>query len=208
MSQERTGDERAGEGTGEGKGAGAGVGGAGDEGGGRELALRRATDGLPQVRRRRKGAWTAAKRRLFLDHLGATCNVSQSVEAVGMNLGGVYTLRRRDPAFRTEWADALECGYARLEAMLLSRAAGTDGARDGVEVGIAPGEPFDPGAHPQATAATDPVLALALLRLHRTTVSGGTRGGGRPVTKVDSDALADAILKQLSALNKRRGGQG
>ncbi len=177
---------------------------------GRELVVTRTTEHAPQVRRKRAGGWTEARRRTFLDHLAATCNVSHAVAAAGMNLGGVYTLRRRDPEFRAQWADALECGYARLETMLLARAAGADGGGDTAPPDPASSKPppFDEAAHPQATACMDPVLALALLRLHRTTIGGGTRGGGRPVTKADPDELADAILKQLAVLNRRRGGQG
>ena len=192
-------------------------------GDGRELALVRPADGKPIVKRRRTDGWTAAKRVQFLDGLASTCNVSEAVAPTGMALSGAYTLRRRDPVFRAEWADALECGYARLETMLLARAAGTDaptgapthaptGAsrRAGVEMATdAPDAPaFDAGAHPERTGELDTQLALSLLRLHRTTIGGGTRGGGRPVTKVDPDELAESILTRLAALNGRRGGRG
>lgn len=191
----------------------------GRESDGRELALVRPAEARPIVRRRRTGGWTQARRRQFLDALAATCNVSEAAAETGMSLGGAYTLRRRDPEFRVAWAAALECGYARLEAMLLARAAGTDAPprRAGVETAVAPrgGDAFDPGAHGERTEGLDTALALALLRLHRANIGSGDgrgagrgagRGGGRPVTKTDPDELAEAILRRLDALNKRRGG--
>lgn len=186
---------------------------------GRELVLLKRAEERPQIRRQRLDAWTQARRRRFLDVLAATCNVSEAAAAIGKNTSNVYKLRQRDPEFRAAWADALECGYARLEAALLARAAGTDGRRferSGVEEPLTPpgGDAFDPGAHEARTADIDPVLGLALLRLHRANIKGdgvagggaarGTRPNGRPPTAADPDELAESILRKLDALNKHR----
>ena len=99
-----------------------------------------------------------------------------------------YTLRRKDPDFAEAWSVALAAGYARLEGMLIERAAGG---------------PVDPDA-PQMNSE----LALSLLRHHRGPMEGRPRGGG-PKPRVASMEETDAaILKKLKALNKRLGGAG
>lgn len=179
--------------------------------------LARTVHFTPQARTRKANGWTVANRRIFLEHLSATCNVKHSCGVVGISQTSAYALRRRDADFRALWAEALECGYARLETMLLARAAGTDVAAVAQalsEIG-SPGAPprdgsdFDAGAHVDLTASLDTVLAFQLLAHHRrSVVAGGKRGGGPAPTKATPEALALAIEKQLTALNRRRGGAG
>ncbi|SCW69330.1 hypothetical protein SAMN02927924_02198 [Sphingobium faniae] len=72
-----------------------------------------------QLRAVRKDGWTPARRKTFLETLAATSNVSEAARAAGRNLSSAYYLRRRDPGFAREWAQALNVGYAELETLLL-----------------------------------------------------------------------------------------
>lgn len=181
-----------------------------------DTRISRAKDG-DWIQRRpvRKREWTAAKRKAFLEHLSATCNVRFSVAQVGMSDTGAYMLRQRDARFRDDWAAALEAGYARLETMLLARAGGTSktipadgGGGERSRLRESPG--FEAGAHLDLTEDMDSALALQLLALHHRGVTGGParRRTSRTLRRVTPEEMEAAILKQLSALGKREGGQG
>jgi hypothetical protein len=75
-----------------------------------------------QMRAVRKDGWTLERRRIFMETLAATCNVSESARVAGMNLSGAYYQKRRDPGFAREWRQAMAVGYAELEAFLLRQA--------------------------------------------------------------------------------------
>jgi hypothetical protein len=89
------------------------------------ILMRIGADGkrTPMKQRRHQRWWTEKRRTTFLNHLAETCNVTASLQVVGVaNRAGVYSLRRRDAQFRAAWDEALAQGYARLEAELLDRA--------------------------------------------------------------------------------------
>jgi hypothetical protein len=69
-----------------------------------------------------KARFTSGTRKLFLAHLSETANVAASERAAGLAPRAAYAERRRSAAFRSDWADALAEGYARLEADLLADA--------------------------------------------------------------------------------------
>lgn len=73
----------------------------------------------PQRRQARKDGWTRAQEETFLQSLAATCNVSESAKAAGKCSSSVYYHKQHDPAFARAWGQALEVGYAELEALLL-----------------------------------------------------------------------------------------
>lgn len=162
-----------------------------------------------RVRTVRKDGWTPRRRRIFLEHLSATCNVRFSARAAEMTDTGAYALRQRDQQFREDWAAAIEQGYARLEAMLMARAGGTSRM-----VGPA-GEPiesgnFDGAAHLDISEEMDSQLALQMMALHRRAARGGPdkRRTSRTLRRASPEEMAAAILRQLSVLNKRQGGEG
>ncbi len=66
--------------------------------------------------------WTQLQRDIFLDRLAGTSNIASAAEAVGQSRGAIARLRQTDPQFARAFADALEAGYALLEADLLDRA--------------------------------------------------------------------------------------
>ncbi len=134
--------------------------------------------------------WTKARRTRFLDELAATGHVGMATKAAAMHPSGAYALRRRDAAFAGLWDAALETGFARLEAELLSKALG-----DGINAIAPDGTRRDIGP-------IDSELALRLLGMRRVeTVRKGPRGPRYKEVPVED--LARAILKSLNAVEKR-----
>jgi len=158
-----------------------------------ETAVQGGINRALQVRAAPREAFGAEKRQVFLDHLAACCNVTRAAEAAGVGVSTVYDARRRDPAFAEQWAQALELGYATLEALLIERAAGGGG--------------YAPGATPVPGPETiDTALALDLLRLHRN-LKAPRATGGAPPRRASEEALAASILAKLDVLEKRRARQ-
>ena len=163
----------------------------------RERAVRRGKNGRLQQRARRPGGWTKRKRRIFLDHLAATCNVTGSAAAAGLHWSGAYALRRSDKEFAEQWHSALEAGYARLEAMLIDRAGG--GAGDaGPDDGAGPDSP-----PPPKPSEMDAELALNLLRMHRSPLKGLHRRPASKPQRAGKEELVAALMKQLRVLRRR-----
>ena len=140
-------------------------------------------------RKRRAGwKWPGVQREAFLDHLAATCNVSAAAEAGGIDRVHLYWIRRSDPEFRAQWADALEAGYEMLETLLVGHAI--DGGGTDITSGLG--------------AAIDRDLALRLLTNHRNALNGKSRRNGRPLKTATSEETDKAILKKLDAIERRR----
>jgi hypothetical protein len=155
-----------------------------------------------QVRKAVRAAFTAAKRQVFLDHLAACCNVTRSAAAAGAGISTVYGARRSDPAFARAWDEAIEAGYATLEALLIERAAlGGHGDEAG---GYVPGDTPVPGPE-----TIDTWLALDLLRMSRAP-KAPRKASGPPPRRATEKALAEKILGKLDVLaqRKRRGAAG
>ena len=143
-----------------------------------------------QVRRAPRVSFTPAKQQIFLDHLASCCNVKRAAEAAGVGVTTVYDARRRDPVFAEQWAEAIESGYATLEALMIERAAA--GGR------YAPGETPVPGPE-----TIDTMLAMELLKMHRGLL-GRRPVGGAPPRLAQEKELAAAIVAKLEMLEKRK----
>ncbi len=146
----------------------------------------------PGLRQKRKvGGWTAARRKIFLDHLAATCNIQASADMVGMSRFGLYQLRQRDENFAHQYRTALTTGYDRLEAELLRKAIATV---DGV-VG-------DPDAAIAAPMTVDQAMRL-LERYRATCTESATKRLPRNsrATQAETDAV---LLAQIKGLRRRR----
>ena len=134
---------------------------------------------------------TGKRRTIFLEHLAGTCNVTASAEAAGVSLSAVYRCRMRDGQFREEWREALEQGYARLEAALIERAM--RGGRQTQVEGAAQVE------GPDSPEEVDWDKGLELLRQHQRGLAGGTtnyRVPQRPAV----EALSAKLIRKLKAL--------
>jgi hypothetical protein len=151
--------------------------------------VRAAKDGKTQVIRTRQ-FWTPRAEATFLEELASTANVTAAAQAAGFSTTAVYKRRMRDAGFAAAWAEAIEQGYARIEAMLIARAADIL-AREPV-VGD------DTRANEVASA-----LALNLLRLHRASVRGGAaqRFAHRELPP-DMDEVRAGILRKIEAIER------
>src|SRR3546814_20693834 len=65
-----------------------------------------------QLRTARKGGFTAAARRTFLDALAATCHVTLAARAAGLPARTCYRWRPQHSPFADAWQEALELGSA------------------------------------------------------------------------------------------------
>lgn len=138
---------------------------------------------------RRWVRWSKTRRRAFLDHLAATCNIKEAAEAIGVDPYSVYYLRRRDPAFAEEWLEALTLGYQMLETRLVGHALAGKGVTDKLER--------------DGLEAIDTHLGLTLLAAHRNGLAGKpARGGPRPGRATEEETNA-ALMKKLDAVEKR-----
>lgn len=90
-----------------------------------EGTMARTSTGLRHVRRLRIDAsWSdPANRALFLDYLAATCNVTASAQAAGLNPSGAYKLRAQDAEFEAQWYGAREQARDHLWMLLHQHAA-------------------------------------------------------------------------------------
>ncbi len=68
------------------------------------------------------GRWNDEAEERFLEELAASCNVRAAAAAAGFSTTAVYQRRMRWPGFARAWAEAVDQGYARLEAMLVEQA--------------------------------------------------------------------------------------
>lgn len=134
--------------------------------------------------------WTKRMREAFLDHLAATCNVSASAAAIGVNPSTVYHKRRGDPAFVAQWEEALACGYQMLETRLVGHALASGAVTD-----------LLPGTPPEPPIGAD--FAVRLLTMRRA-ANAGRRDPVSRTRKIATKAETDAILmKKLATIEAR-----
>ncbi|GAJ29958.1 hypothetical protein KOE73_07705 [Acidomonas methanolica] len=103
-------------------------------------------------------------KRIFLDHLALTANVTASARVAGVERGTIYHWRDADPVFAAGWADALEAATDALEAEARRRAV------EGVEEPILSGGKVvaDPATgNPLMRRRYSDGLMRVLLRAHR-----------------------------------------
>lgn len=133
----------------------------------------------------------AAARRVFLEHLAATANVSASARKAGIPASRAYQLRRKNEGFRGEWAEALAEGFARLEMDLLAEALTN-----------ANGNIKDSTLKARAQKHR---LALALLAAHRASVKGANSGGeaGAIAPGSSADEMREELATRIEKMRSR-----
>ena len=164
-----------------------------------DLTLAKATNGdrhgQAQKRRVRKDGWTMERRARFLEALSESCNVAEACRAAGMNKRNAYALRRRDPAFAAEWAEALEQGYAELEMLLLRQAifgSTTTETLDGADASRARVKTVHSFPH---------AIALRLLLAHRSGVDAFRDRQG--IERPGSAEVQEDIMRRIDEVRER-----
>jgi hypothetical protein len=161
--------------------------------------LARNRNGDLHLRDVRSDGWSEEERGLFLDMLAATCNVDASAKAAGHKVQSAAGLRRRDAGFRDQWDDALDTGYALLEAMVLEK----------MQAAMAATRPVagKSGASMARIVIEDITIkdAMALLDKHRGMVTRIRQGkDGRHAAKTASAKDSyNEIVERLCVLKKR-----
>jgi hypothetical protein len=158
--------------------------------------------GTPHVIERHKGRkpklmrptndkrWSAEAEAVFLEALGASCNVRWSAAQAGFTTSVVYRQRIRRPDFAERWEEALQQGYARLEMALVRSAADT---MEGI-----PLEPEHP--IPPTTVAE----ALNLLKLHAANVGRPGYVFGHHAPTRSMAELREGIQRKIDAIRRHR----
>ena len=190
----------------------------------RARKIRGGKNRLVQVRKPRVNEWSAAMQMRFLEALAMTGNVTTSVAAVGMSVGGAYNRRARDPAFAAGWQAALVRGYERLEELLLATAlesvgggtvggtvAGGNTADDESESGgvcdgggaatgpLGRGQAVPGAGLIQLSSVTAIQFALSMLNQHRADQARGHRKNqSHRATSIDTDAALGKLLDSLA----------
>lgn len=116
-----------------------------------------------QAREGGEAGFDFSKKKIFLEHLRRTANVTRSAKAAGIGANTAYRHRQRYPHFDLAWADALVHAIDVLETTMLERALryNVSLSEDAEEKGDATGgeagkvEPFSNGD------------AMRLIKLHR-----------------------------------------
>ncbi|MBC7986394.1 MAG: hypothetical protein H7X93_06945 [Sphingomonadaceae bacterium] len=92
----------------------------------------------------RQVKFTEARKDKFLAHFAGTCDARGAAAAAGVDHSTVYKHRTRHADFREAWQEALETGYARLEAELVrERLAAQERIRDAIAPEGEPGLEFE-----------------------------------------------------------------
>lgn len=144
-------------------------------------------------RRKRNNRFGKKRKEIFLEHLAATCNVTESAAEAGVAVSTVYANRMRDPEFRDDWMAAVQQGYARLEAEALeSRRIERAEVRGDKIVERANGLSFDE--------------KMQLLRHHQRALAGTTQRNRPAPARVPIDQVAARLVKKLKALGVRPDG--
>jgi hypothetical protein len=153
-----------------------------------EHVVRRDHKDGPQHIRVSDKKWTPEAEAVFLDHLGASCNVTWSAAQAGFTEMTAYYHRRRDPGFARAWQEALATGKARIEMELVRTAIDYLTGRE--------------------TASARPIKdmtvkdALNIVAAHRRTVEAGAPARWtRPRTL---DEMRESILRKLEAIETAR----
>ena len=145
-----------------------------------------------QIGRAREKQWTPRVERRFLAALAGTCSVKAACAEVGMWPPSAYNHRQRWPAFAQAWDEAVETGYARLEAALLEAACNPYS-----ETEVAPDLTI------REMTAQD---ALQLLHMQKHAVRGIGKRPGLPERQPTWAEVGDYFTRALRRLGHRVGG--
>lgn len=137
---------------------------------------------------RPRAKFTAARKETYLAYFAATCDSDEAARRAGVSDSSVYAHRRTDPEFAAAWAEALDQGYARLEAEL---------ARQRLEALKRFAAAID-RAKADPEAAIEFERALKLLRRYDT-----KRGRPEPIVRPRDGAQRPSFAEAIARLEQR-----
>jgi hypothetical protein len=152
------------------------------------------------VRQGKRKLFDASAKALFLEWFAVTCNVRFSAEQAGITPKTVFRHRMKDRAFHDAWEQALDSGYARIEAkiietMIEAKPIEIDGELDVPELEI-----------------RDPAVFQAMLKEHR--LRGEREAGLRPhkpfgpkLKRPSEDEVLRELVKRLHVFGIRMRGE-
>jgi hypothetical protein len=141
---------------------------------GKRIAIR------PSLKNGESGPINNNWRRLFLDHLAESSNVTASAEKAGISVSRAYKVRREEPEFARQWLIALAEGYLHLEMEVVRR------LREG-------------DAKTPDDGKFDFANAIRLLAAHR----GSAAGGAGDVRDVSAAEVRASIDRKIEDIRKR-----
>ncbi|MGQ0589959.1 MAG: hypothetical protein ACT4N8_10600 [Sphingosinicella sp.] len=142
-----------------------------------------------QVKKLRRVRFNEERKNAFLAHFAATCDVTASAAAAGVCVSTVYDHRSRDSAFHARWDEALEAGYARLEAEALAmRLAAIERLKVQLGKKVRPRD-CDEGAEFERV--------MHLLREHKRGLAGYQKNGRPPAKRMSFDEAMEELEKAL-----------
>ena len=149
-------------------------------------------DGKTSPKRRRPSPQSITESQIetFLATLTETCNVVRAAKAAGFSKDWAYRRRKRNAAFRNDWAVAVREGYARLELVLLER------AMKGTPKLVRTAKGTDRVMREYSSA-----LAIALLRRHADTADSASHHPAED----ELAEIRERILERLRRLRIRDG---
>lgn len=169
---------------------------------------RRKTDGLvtrrqhaggetrAQKGKARSDGWSRVKEKRFLETLAETCNASEAARAAKMSRASAYRRRRDDAAFARAWDEAIDIGYAEIEAMLMREALyGSE-----VEELTLDGEGMLKGR--KVKKARNLGVAMRLLAMHRDAVEKRRAARDHAMRPDSPEAIAqvEKVLGEITAM--------
>lgn len=137
---------------------------------------------------RPRAKFTTARKEIYLAYFAATCDSDEAARRAGVCDSTVYTHRRTDPEFAAAWAEALDQGYARLEAEL---------ARQRLEALKRFAAAID-GATADPERAIEFERALKLLKRYDT-----KRGRPEPIVRPRGGAQRPGFAEAIERLERR-----
>jgi hypothetical protein len=149
-----------------------------------ELSMSKRKNGNPRL--------NATVRKLFLDHLAQTANVSAAARHAGVSGDDMYGLRKRSADFAAGWHEALCEGYVRMETEMLAEAL--QNASSGTSDSLL------------KARAQKHRLRLGLMRAHYNTVKGGVSPASAPrMPTADLATLKAQLVLKLTQMRDRAG---
>jgi hypothetical protein len=142
---------------------------------------KRAARGSRKAKPKRR-SFTEARRRRFLNHFAATCNVKGACRSAGVSNSTVHAWRRKNEQFRADFNEALSQGYVTVEAELVRESARS----------------LKPRPDPKAPPLIEPKTALAVLESYRR--NGDRRPGDVLPQRSDVEQVRARLEMKMRAL--------